>query len=313
MKVSSTVPGNVKNLELVTYLTSRFTYLTNHQWRERILEGRFLRNGEPCTPATCVNAGDNICYLMPDFQEPPADLSYSITYEDEFLLGINKTGNLLVHRAGKSIRSNLIYHLRHVHKPAYTEAHIINRLDRETSGVILVAKNGNILPKFQELFARREIKKTYLAIVNGAIPFEDKHIDVPIGKDLEAFAVQKFCANGENPKTASTYLRLLKVWDKKYSLVELKPLTGRTHQLRVHMAHLGHVIVGDKLYGLSNQKYRQWRENPDAFKDIFPISRHALHCRQVEFRHPYTGNLCLIKAEWPEDIESFVGNLEKNA
>ncbi|MFW5775199.1 MAG: RluA family pseudouridine synthase [Chitinivibrionales bacterium] len=312
MKTSSIVPGNIKDTELITYLANRFTYLSEEQWRERVVQGRLFCNDAPCTVDTTINGGDRVTYDMPDFVEPPADLSYSIVYEDEYLLGINKPGNLLVHRAGRSVRSNLIYHLRYLRTPSFSDAHIVNRLDRETSGVVMVAKGNDALVDMQRLFANREVQKSYLAIVHGVPDSVCCRIDVPIGKDRSSSVTSRFCVEGHNAKSAVTDMRLLRRWGDDFSLIRLHPHTGRTHQLRVHMAHLGHVIAGDKLYGLNDLQYTRWREKPEEFASTFPIKRQALHCESLEFNHPCTNARCRITAQLPADIQQFIQTLDES-
>ncbi|MFP4418012.1 MAG: RluA family pseudouridine synthase, partial [Chitinispirillaceae bacterium] len=272
--------------------------------------GRLYCNDRLCMVDSVVSAGDRITYNMPDFTEPPADLSYSIIYEDDYFLGINKPGNLLVHRSGKSVRSNLIYQLRYVHKPCWVDAHIANRLDRETSGVVMVAKHKDALTAMQKLFAGRDVEKDYRAVIIGVPSVRSTRIDAPVGRDTSSSVNSRFCVDGHNAKTAVTEMRLLKRWGTCYSLIRLKPHTGRTHQLRVHMAHLGHVIAGDKLYGLSDEQFTRWRETPEAFAGVFPMQRQALHCKSLEFIHPFTGAQCRIQAPYPPDFNAFIRYLD---
>lgn len=126
------------------------------QWRMRIAQGRVTRNGRIATITDEIDPGDRISYDAGDFDEPDADLDYRIINEDPWLLGIDKPGNLLVHRAGKSFRNNLIYQLRYVHEPPFPAAQTIHRLDRDTSGVVLAAKNGGSRTYlFRSVFRRK--------------------------------------------------------------------------------------------------------------------------------------------------------------
>ena len=136
MIISSRVPQTYNGFSILDYLTERFNYLSKEQWLNRITEGKVFCNDISCSVDTIIVTDDVVAYDMPEFTEPPADLSYSIVYEDDWLLGVDKPGNLLVHHRGKSFKSNLIYHLRYLHDPPFEKAGIVNRLDRETSGVI---------------------------------------------------------------------------------------------------------------------------------------------------------------------------------
>ena len=172
MIVSSRVAGAGAPCALIEYLSDRFTYLSRRQWADRLAENRFSINGKPCSdPAALLCRDDVVAYDMPEFEEPPADFNFTVIYEDEHIMAVDKTGNLLVHRSGKSFQSNLIYRLRHVTNPArYGDVDVINRLDRETSGVVLLAKNKQCLRIMNDHFANREMHKEYIAVIEGAAP-----------------------------------------------------------------------------------------------------------------------------------------------
>ena len=306
MIISSRVPPQYAGITLIDYLATRFTYLEKEQWDRRILEGRIKCNDKNARSDTPVAAGDIISYDMPAFTEPPADMSYTIIYEDNWLLGINKPGNLLVHHKGKSFRSNLIYHLRNVHDPAYPQAGVINRLDRETSGLVLIARDRETLRIMNRVVADRELEKEYHAIVHGIVDPPSGQINRAIGRVIDSKIRYKYGVDGEKAKDAFTRYETVITVGNEYTLVRLLPETGRTHQLRVHMASLGHVIVGDKLYGLSEDDFIDWRRNPAAWLGRLPFPRQALHCSSVRFIHPHTKKPCIIAAPLPEDIRTFL-------
>jgi RluA family pseudouridine synthase len=309
MIVSSTVPRHLKARNILDYLAERFSYLSVESWRERIEEGRILCNQGVCTITLQVHGGDIISYDMPDFDEPPADLNYRIVYEDEWILGIDKPGNLAVHRTGRSFRSNLIYQLRYVHAPAYPDAQIVNRLDRETSGVVLVARTAQVCADLHREFSERRVAKEYLAIVHGIPAQPEATIDFPIGKDDTSAVSYRFVVNGKNAKAAQTHVTRLETVGTGFSLLAVKPITGRTHQIRVHLQAIGHGIVGDKLYGMDDATFLQWREHPEKFRDRLLFERQALHCRAVTFRHPVTGRECRIEAAVPADMQQLLQKL----
>jgi RluA family pseudouridine synthase len=314
MIISSKVPEKFKNLTVHKYLTSRFTYLTGQEWQQRLIQRRVFLNEKSCTGDEIVLSNDIISYNMTDFVEPPADLNYKIVYEDDWLLGIDKPGNLLVHHNGKSFRSNLIYQLRYVHSPAYLDAGIVNRLDRETSGIVIVAKNREALKKMNTLIKERKIYREYIALVYGIpIPPSGK-IDLPIGKKENSKIKYRFCINGKNPKHALTRFTTIRVFKKRYSLLNLFPETGRTHQLRVHLHGIGHTILGDKLYGMTDDEYINWRQNPDNTEILknLAFNRQALHCSKVIFKHPFTNTRCKITASLPNDLNSFLFSKKAN-
>ncbi len=312
MIFSSTVPAAFETCFLVGYLAQRFTYLGEDEWRRQLALGRILRNGEPCFEDVAVVAGDCIGFApdLSEFPEPEADLSYRVIHEDQWLLGVNKPGNLLVHRQGRSLTHNLLYQLRHVHCPPYPEAGVVNRLDRETSGVVVVARQPEFLAPLNALFSRRQVSKGYLAVVRGRVAAEEGVIAAPIGRDPDSAISYRYCVGPRAlaPKTAMTAFQVV-IRQRDRTLLRLHPRTGRTHQLRVHLASIGHPILGDKLYGLSEEEFLRWRERPLAAQLADRSRRQALHAESLAFVHPWTGEEMRIAAPMPADMEEWLDGL----
>ncbi len=312
MVVSSKVPAQFKQVPIVAYLAARFTYLSADEWRERVENGRLTRNAHPCTPDTLVTQGDIITYHMPETDEPPPQLEYTILYEDDWLLGINKPGNLLVHAKGRFVRENLIYQLRTYHDPPLPAVNLINRLDKETSGVILLAKDKETLRRMSRQFAMGEVTKTYLAIVHGVPTPASGTISLPIGKVDAPGKGDHFGIDEVRGKTAVTHYETLQTCkihhrgheerEEEIALLRLTPKTGRTHQLRVHTKALGHPIVGDKRYGVVDELIR-------TQDGALLLKRQALHCAATSFQHPHTGEECLIEAPLPTDMAAFLASI----
>jgi len=310
MIFTSKVPLNAAPVTIADYLAGRFTYLDRDEWVEKIKSGRILLNDVRCTAESITRKGDMVSYIADNFDEPPADLNYRIIYEDQWFLGIDKPGNLLVHRAGKSFKNNLMFQLRHVHIPSYPDSHSAHRLDRETSGAVIVAKSAEARAAIQPQFSSGTIVKQYVAIVHG-IP--DKHeftIDKPIGKEELSEVTYKFKVDSSG-KPAITRIEQVTPVGSSYSLLRIKPLTGRTHQIRIHLVSAGYPIVGDKLYGLSEREYLRWRDKPAEIPQTLLIDRHALHCAFIKFLHPFTNKECRIEAPMPSDIKALIEKLEK--
>lgn len=303
MKFSSKIPANLPTgTRLIDYLSQRFTYHTREEWIEGIKRGKVMLDGLYPYLKDILKPGMVLDYDPGEFEEPPANLNYSIIYEDEWLLGVNKPANLLVHRAGRSFKNNLIYQLRHVHQPPYETAHTIHRLDRDTSGVILVAKNTDVRAEVGKQFLEANIEKEYIAIVHG-IPDLAIHsqICLPIGKAQLSEVSYKFGVNPDG-KHATTNIKQSVNLGENFAILTVMPLTGRTHQIRIHLAAIGHTIVGDKLYGMKEEEYLKWRDNPQDKEFNILFSRHALHCRRMSFFHPYLKKTLTIEAEMPEDM-----------
>lgn len=306
MIFSSVVPTDFAGSTLVCYLVKRFTYLSEQEWRGQLVLGRIARNDGPYLVDGILLAGDVISFTVDpaEFPEPEADLDFQIIYEDDWLLGINKPGNLLVHRQGRSLTHNLIYQLRHAHQPLYPQAGIVNRLDRETSGVVLVARQPQFLGGLNALFAEHKVTKSYLAVVHGRPLERQGVIDAPIGRDPESDVSYRYCAGlrAVAAKNAMTRYQVVTEYGD-VSLLRLQPETGRTHQLRVHLAYIGHPILHDKLYGRTDQEFLAWRQRPLAEQTEGQGNRQALHAESLQFVHPWTGKEVRIVAELPRDMQ----------
>jgi RluA family pseudouridine synthase len=309
MRLSSRIFQQYHQFTLVDYLAARFTYFSKDQWSEKIGQELVLVNEQVATPETKLKKDDFVSYYLEDFVEPEADLTYKVIFEDEWIVGINKPGNLLVHKAGKSITHNLVYLLRHTSQnPAYEHIHSVNRLDRETSGIVLFAKDPETLKKLHKDFAASHLAKEYYALVHNIPENPSGVIDLPIGQDTKSSIPSKYSVHGKDEKKAVTRYRLLSS-SNEYSLLQVTPVTGRTHQIRVHCASLGVPVAGDKLYGMTETEYISWRENPELYKEKLMFKRQALHCFSVTFMHPTTKQEVTMNAEMPEDMKKWVDEL----
>jgi RluA family pseudouridine synthase len=292
MVFSATLPKNIpRGMLLIEYLSGRFTYRDRDHWSSLIAAGKILRNGAPSQTDDLLSGGDTISYDAGEIDEPPADLSYRIIWEDAWFLGIDKPGNLLVHRAGISFRNNLIHQLRHIHSPVYPTAHAVHRLDRETSGAIIIARNTEARMLLGREFDAGKVEKWYCAVVHGNPGTGD--IDLPIGKMPDSAIPYKFCIDAGG-KSCRTRIIACDPLSPEFSRLTLQPATGRTHQIRVHCAAIGSPIVGDKLYGQDEAAYLAWRDDRSRDADTRWFPRQALHCSALRFVHPYTRKPCSI-------------------
>ncbi len=290
------------------YLALRFTYLSEAAWRELVSEGRIYCNGTRCEGTSTVARGDTIRCELPGFEAPAVNLDYAIVYEDEWLLGIDKPAGLRVHSRGRFVNANLIYHLRHVHRPVYPETNLVNRLDTDTSGLVLLAKAPAVLRQMMEQFAWGLVDKRYLAVVHGR-PFPAEGcIDLPIGPVSDA-RVPRFGIDLVKGKASVTHYTTARKLPGNFTLLELRPETGRTHQLRVHLAAIGHPIAGDALYTMGDQDYLDWRRSPPRQTDL---QRQALHCHQLRFRHPVHQDSCTLTAPLAADIAQLIREVSEN-
>ncbi len=307
MIVSSKVTAVFHQKPLLDYLAGRFTYQTRATWQARVEAGDVTCNGHSATPHQIVRQGDVIACDLPEPPLPDVNLDYKIVYEDEWLLGVNKPGNLKVHGHGRFIQANLIYQLRHNHMPPYPEATLINRLDRDTSGVVLLARDNDTLREVQTQFAARTVKKTYLAVVHGIPNWTIREVDLPIGRLPSAEGIYRFGVMDDG-KPAQTMLEVIRPFPPNYALVRLTPKTGRTHQLRVHLAALGHPIVGDSLYTMSDTDFLA--QFAVGGSNEAPRPRQALHCAQTIIWHPHQKRPLTINAPLANDIQTFLKTID---
>jgi 23S rRNA pseudouridine1911/1915/1917 synthase len=216
------------------------------------------------------------------------DQLFPIIYEDDSLLVVHKPADLVCHPTKGDIYSSLISRVR-LYLGEANEGQLINRLDRETSGVVLIAKNKETARCLRLQWEAREVIKIYHAIVYGWPEKDTFEIEAPLGKDTESEVAIKDCVKEEG-SPSFTKFRVLKRFVKnqsKFAFLEVFPRTGRKHQIRIHLQHLGHSIVGDKLYGLDEQFYLDLvygRLTDDQRKQLL-LPSHALHARSVTVIH----------------------------
>lgn len=329
------------NRRLDKYLSGRLGRETSRTALQRyIREGNVTVNGQIVKPSYKIRAKDDIDMMLPVIKPqeiPPENIPLDVVYEDDDIIALNKQANLIIHPARGNWTGTLVNALAYYFKVNWRDIRelptngeifrpgIVHRLDRDTTGIILVAKSELALWRLGWQFENRKIHKTYTAIVHGLLNLDEDVIDAPIGKHhkiREKYAVNRLTGKPYPTATKSAVtrykvMRRLKnvgAHGASFTFVELYPKTGRTHQLRVHMSYLGHPIVGDKMYG-GGPLYRS-QLTGQAHQAVGPIiTRQALHAHTIEFYHPRTEKLMTLNAPQPADfIETMkeLQSLQKN-
>ena len=296
------------------FLTDRVPWLSRAGVQRLIEEDLVKVNGKPTKSSYKIKAGDHVEMVAPP--EPvndllPEPIPLEIIYEDEHFLALNKQANLLVHPARGRWTGTLVNGLVYYGKKWSTAGGdwrpgILHRLDRNTTGIMLVAKSDEAHWRIARQFENRTIQKTYIAVIHGIPELLADVIDKPIGKDRhnrERQAVRKEENGGKPAVTKYEVERTFSPTEKeRYSLLRLTPKTGRTHQLRVHLSAIGYPIVGDTMYG------GRVFESAD-----FRLERQALHALEITFVHPGTFKSMTLKAPLPPDMLRLLDILEKPA
>jgi 23S rRNA pseudouridine1911/1915/1917 synthase len=322
-----------KNLtrRLDQYLVDRVGYLSRAGVQRLIGEGLVKVNGRVAKASYHPRDGDEVEMVAPP--EPineivPEPIPLDVVYEDDYFLALNKQADLIIHPARGRWHGTLVNGLVHYGKKWSTlngewRPGILHRLDRNTTGIMLVAKSDEAHWRLARQFENRTIQKTYMAIIHGVPELLGDVIDMPIGKDKyvrEKQAVRKLEAGG---KPAVTKYQVLETFTSppglsmdtgdhaadrnkphppaQFSWLKLMPKTGRTHQLRVHMTATGHPIVGDTIYG----------GRCITFND-FRFARQALHAREITFVHPVTLETMTLEAPLPPDMQKLIEVLRSN-
>jgi 23S rRNA pseudouridine1911/1915/1917 synthase len=327
------------------YLAARLPELSRTRIQELIEDGLVLVDGKPSKGAHRLRGGEKIAVeaqARPPMRAEAESIPLDILYEDDDVIVLNKAAGMTVHAGAGNTRGTLVNALLGRGQALSRGGDalrpgIVHRLDKETSGVILVAKNDFAHAKIGEAFRQRKVKKTYLALVEGLLKEKQGRIELPIGRDLHRrtrMAVyrekpssplrpnvpevksQRVSGLSGNVREARTDWRTLAEVDGA-SLVEVQLHTGRTHQIRVHFSAIAHPIVGDTLYGATSQIRVNAGTGPRASKEhgvtMPPLGRNFLHAALLGFSQPRTGTWTEVRAPLPGELHQFLKNLSEAA
>jgi 23S rRNA pseudouridine1911/1915/1917 synthase len=315
LKVDSDLPQRER---LDKYISSRLPDLSRSRVKALIDSGQVRKNGQTVSDCSyIVKPGDQLAVHVPEAvpsDMQPTEIPLEIAYEDDDMLVVDKPAGLTVHPGAGNHQDtmanallaycgNNLSGIGGVQRPG-----IVHRLDKETSGLLVVAKNDAAHHSLSEQIAKRSLKRTYLALVWGA-PFpRTGTIEASIGRSPKNRKKMAIVRNGG--KTAITHYKVKEIFgDGLLSLVECRLQTGRTHQIRVHLTHLGHGLVGDKSYGKPHKAALS--SLPAELKEkLKEFPRQCLHSCQIEFTHPVSRKVMTFYSKLPNDISDLVDDLK---
>lgn len=313
-----TVAPEAAGVRLDRFLSLAFRDYSRSFLQRAIRDGQVTVNARSARPSYAVRGADRIHVelpvLAPERLEPEA-IALNVVYEDEHMLAINKPPDMVVHpargQAHGTLANALLYHcslrLSDVNGPL--RPGIVHRLDRDTSGIILAAKTNAAHRGLGEQFQERRVHKEYVAVARGRLEYDSGEITLPISRDPRMR--ERMCVRELGGRRAVSRYFVEERFGR-YTLVRVEPLTGRTHQIRVHLAALHHPVAADALYGGGECVCASdFAGRPHAADEPVLIARQALHARRIEFTHPVTGRPMECRAELPEDMLRLLDALRK--
>lgn len=294
--------------------------------QQLISEQNVLVNQKPSRASLKVQGGEEITVLgsaaRPPLRAIAEEIPLDIIYEDADLAIVNKPAGMMVHagagatddaRNRGTLVNALLHHFSTLSKTSgEMRPGIVHRLDKETSGLILVAKNDAAHQRLAFQFSRREVKKKYIALVHGWMKKESDTVSAAISRDRVRRT--RMTTRHSGGREAISHYRVARRVDSqfgKFSLIEVKIDTGRTHQIRVHMASLGHPVVGDTLYGAPRELRPRRTPGKHAVPAAISLPRNFLHAAELDFQHPRTGAKIVLTSPLPEDLQDFLRKLEQ--
>jgi 23S rRNA pseudouridine1911/1915/1917 synthase len=299
------------------FLVAHLADTSRSRIQQLIAQEKVLVNERPGKPSYKLRGGDQISIIgevvLPPLRAIPEEIPLDVVYEDDDLAVINKPAGMMVHAGAGATEDDrnrgtlvnaLLHHFAHLSEVGGAlRPGIVHRLDKETSGLIIIAKNDETHHKLANAFAARRVKKTYMALVHGWLKQDRGTISTSISRDVVRRT--RMTTRRSGGREAITHYTVSQKFDSsfgKFSLLELKIDTGRTHQIRVHLSSIGHPVVGDALYGAP----RELR----ARSGTTSLPRNFLHAAALEFVHPRSGEALSFSRPLPSELERFLEQIE---
>ena len=330
------VPSEAQGQRLDQFVAAQLEGVSRSRVQLLMDQGDVLVNGEREKASMKLRGGERIAITGEPHAAPlkatPEDIPLDVVFEDGDLAVVNKPAGMMVHagsgqnedaRSRGTLVNALLFRFNKLSTTGGDlRPGIVHRLDKDTSGLIVVAKNDRTHAALGEMFSSRQMKKTYIALVQGAVERQKGTINAGVGRDPVRRTRMTAKPLGDARSAVSHYevVRRLATRFGKFTLVRVRIETGRTHQIRVHMASIGHSVVGDTLYGgsgqLTDQVASQAAQSKAARRKAEPerlrLGRNFLHAARLEFTHPGTGKLLQLEAPLPEELEKFLACLESS-
>ena len=286
------------------YLSENIKDVTRSYIKTLIDDNKVLVNNKSQKSGYKIKLNDSIDVTLEEKKNEDIvaqDIPLEILYEDDDIIIVNKPKGMVVHPANGNYTGTMVNSLMHSHQGKLSSINgvirpgIVHRIDKDTSGILVVAKNDNAHKKLAAQFKVHSIKRKYIALVKGIIKEDSLTIDMPIGRSIKDR--KKMAVTNKNSRSAVTHIAILKrFYSSNVTLVEAELETGRTHQIRVHMAYIHHPLVGDEIYGKKDNKFK--------------VQGQMLHAKYLGFVHPSTGKFVEFEKDVPEYFKEILKSLE---
>ncbi len=323
--VEIVVENRAHGWRLDHYLSRLYPNYSRESFKKGIQQEAVLVNGLPSKVSRRLRVNDCLSVKLPKLADkslPAENIPIDVIYEDDSIVVINKTPNMIVHPGkgnyGGTLAGALQFHFDQLSDTAgELRPGIVHRLDRNTSGVMVVAKDNQVHNHLSSQFEKREVRKQYRAIVWGEVQFDSDYINVFMRVHRRKREKMIVCADEDGARDTNTFYEVLERFPG-FSYMKLSPKTGRTHQLRVHMQYLGHPVVADSVYDgreklMLSDIHKKNENSPEILPDDdrILIKRQALHAYQLEFCHPKSGQMMKFQAPLPKDFTETLEALRK--
>ena len=323
MTITYKVPSEAAKQRLDAWLAGQLTGVSRERVQLLIQQEQIRLDGKPPRASYRLRGGESV-EVLGDPTPPPLkafaeDIPLQVVYEDDELSVIDKPAGMMVHTGAGAVEGGtLVNALLHRYRSLSSvggeqRPGIVHRLDKQTSGLIIIARNDAAHARLAQMFAERQMKKTYIALVHGHLKQDHGTVDAPIARDLlrRTRMTTRRQTGARTAVSHYTVLRRVSSRFGQFTLVSVRIETGRTHQIRVHLASIGHPVVGDTLYGApARLLVSPSRQTRDPEPESLALKRNFLHAAELEFAHPRTGKPVHLQSALPQELETLLREIE---